>query len=190
MGLTAYLAHSSAWGRRLPAPLPGATIQPPRMLRGKRTWRCGSRAWCGGIASGRFARAAVGAQRRVNEDTHDLQTMACCEGLPRESHVAFATVILHTLFTCLRAFMWRIRVRGVRRARFTSAWTRRTSEHIDRGDVVKGGHLSFMWYRCFLCDTVTAKGIDAANRINPPKSRSVQNRCRGYFPRIPASAAA
>ena len=59
----------------------------------------------------RFARAAVGPQRRVNEDAHDLQTMACCEGLPRDSHVAFATVILDTLFTCLRAFVWRIRVR-------------------------------------------------------------------------------
>ena len=80
-----------------------------------------SRAGCGGIASGRFARAAVGAQRRVNEDTHDLQTMACCEGLPRESHVAFATVISHTLSTCLRAFVWRIRVRGVRRARLADA---------------------------------------------------------------------
>jgi hypothetical protein len=71
-----------------------------------------------------FARAAVGPQRRVNEDAHALQTVAFCEGLPRESLVAFATVILDTLFTCLRAFVWRIRVRGVRRARLTSAWTR------------------------------------------------------------------
>jgi hypothetical protein len=82
MGLTAYLAHSSAWGRRLPAPLPGATIQSSRMLRGKRTWRCGSRAWCGGIASGRFARAAVGPQRRVNEDAHDLHGWISRAGSP------------------------------------------------------------------------------------------------------------
>jgi len=63
----------------------------------------------------------------VNEDAQALQTAACCDGMLRESHVAFATVIIHTLFTCLRAFVWRIRVRGVRRARFTSAWTRRRS---------------------------------------------------------------
>ena len=56
-----------------------------------------SRADCGGIASGRFARAAVGAQRRANEDAQALQTMARCGGLPRESLVAFATVILDNL---------------------------------------------------------------------------------------------
>ena len=60
-----------------------------------------------------FARAAVGPQRRVNEDAHALQTVACCDGLPRESLVAFATVILHTLLTCLRVFCVRVRVRGV-----------------------------------------------------------------------------
>ena len=60
-----------------------------------------------------FARAAVGPQRRVNEDAHALQTVACCDGLPRESLVAFATVILHILFTCLRVFCVRIRVCGV-----------------------------------------------------------------------------
>ena len=49
------------------------------------------------IASGRFARAAVGAQRRANEDAQALQTMARCGGLPRESLVAFATVILDNL---------------------------------------------------------------------------------------------
>jgi len=61
------------------------------------------------------------APRGVNEDAHALQTVACCDGLPRESLVAFATVILHTLFTCLRVFCVRIRVRGVWRARLTSA---------------------------------------------------------------------
>ena len=40
-----------------------------------------------------------GPQRRANEDAHALQTVACCDGLPRESLVAFATVILDTLFT-------------------------------------------------------------------------------------------
>ena len=55
----------------------------------------------------------MGPQRRVNEDAHALQTVACCDGLPRESLVAFATVELHTLFTCLRVFCVRIRVRGV-----------------------------------------------------------------------------
>ena len=72
MGLTGYLACSSAWRGRLPAPLPGSTVQPPRVLRGKRTWRRGSRARCAGIASGRFARAAVGAQRGANEDARAL----------------------------------------------------------------------------------------------------------------------
>ena len=55
----------------------------------------------------------MGLQRRVNEDAHALQTVACCDGLPQESLVAFATVILHTHFTCLRVFCVRIRVRGV-----------------------------------------------------------------------------
>ena len=55
----------------------------------------------------------MGRQRRANEDAHALQTVACCDGLPRESLVAFATVILHTLFTCLRVFCVRVRVRGV-----------------------------------------------------------------------------
>ena len=92
-----------------------------RALRGKRTWRRGYRARCGGIASGRFARGAVVDERRANEDARTLQTVACCGGLPRESLVAFATVILDTLFTCRRAFCVRIRVRGVWRARLTSA---------------------------------------------------------------------
>ena len=62
------------------------------------------------------------------EATFDaLQTVACCDGMPRESLVACATVILDTLFTCRRAFCVRMRVRGVRRARLTSAWTRRRS---------------------------------------------------------------
>ena len=42
--------------------------------------------------------AAVGARRRANEDARALQTMACCGGLPRENHVAFAAAILHTFF--------------------------------------------------------------------------------------------
>ena len=46
----------------------------------------------------------MGLQRRVNEDAHALQTVAFCDGLPQESLVAFATVILHALFTCLRPF--------------------------------------------------------------------------------------
>ena len=96
---------------------------------------CARATWPAKVAS-RFSRwlrrnrgrairsCSSGPQRRVNEDAHALQTVACCDGLPRESLVAFATVILDTLFTCLRAFVWRIRVRGVRRARLTSAWTR------------------------------------------------------------------
>ena len=58
----------------------------------------------------------MGPQRRVNEDAHALQTVACCDGLPQESLVAFATVIVHVLFTCLRPFCVRMRECDVWRA--------------------------------------------------------------------------
>ena len=57
-----------------------------------------------------------GPQRRVNEDAHALQTVACCDGLPQESLVAFATVISHTHFTCLRPLCVRMRECDVWRA--------------------------------------------------------------------------
>ena len=68
-----------------------------------------------------------GPQRRANEDAHALQTAACCDRLPQESLVAFATAIICTFSTCVRAFCVRMRECGVRGARFTSAWWRRRS---------------------------------------------------------------